>query len=296
VTTVDDELTAGRDTDVTDVSPVAAGFTSIVVALDLGANGDRALPIVRRLAERSQVPVELLTVSSPGVDDAVDTYELRRRTTANGWPKDWYAIEHSNHPATAILDHLERSRGALLVMATSAEPLIKGRLFGNVVEKVLSELDEPVLLVGPRAPDVFPEAASTLVACIDHTDVADAAIPAITRWTRTFDGAEAWVTQVIAPDAAPAVRHRSPEHVRHFADRLTHAGVKASWGVLFGDPPDARLEQFADCISNPIFVTTSVRWTDGRPHWRSTAHQLVHRSTHPVLVVPAKAGHPPVPR
>ena len=69
---------------------------------------------------------------------------------------------------------------------------------------------------------------------------------------------------------------------------LADQGVPASWGVLCGDEADVRLEEFGDHVSDPIFVATSVRWTDGRLHWRSTTHQLVQRSTRPVLLVPAK--------
>jgi nucleotide-binding universal stress UspA family protein len=296
VTTVHDDLTAGRSTDVPDVAPPAAGFASIVVALDLGADADRAVLVARRLAELSQIPVELLTVSPPGADDAIDTLELRRRTAANGRAEIRWAIEHSDRPATAIVDHLERSHGALLVVATSAEPSIDGQLLGNVVENVLSHVGQPVLLVGPRVPEVCPETAPTLVVYLDDTDFGEAAEAAITRWVRTFPDAEAWATQVIALDAAPAIRRRSPAHLRRFVERLAAGGVKASWGVLFGDQPAVRLEQFAGCVANPIFVTASTRWTSRRSQGTSTAHQLVHHSTHPVLVVPTGAGHVPAPR
>jgi nucleotide-binding universal stress UspA family protein len=282
------DVESGRGAADGDGPSVSAGFRSIVVALDLEANGDRALPVARALAERGHIPVELLTVSSPGVDEDVDAYELRRRTMANNWPEGSYAIAHSNRPAEAIVDHLERRDGALLVMATSAKPLIEGQLFGNVVERLLGVIDQPVLLVGPRAADTFPALPPTLITCLDRTDIGEAAIPVIARWAHTFGAAEVWATEVVPTtpdDATPG--GRAAEHVRAFADMLGANDVKASWGVLFGDEPDVRLELFADSFSNPIFVATSVRWTDGQPHWRSSTHRLVRRSTHPVLVVPA---------
>ena len=95
--TVHDELETGRVTD-------AAGFTSIVVALDLEENGDRALPVARGLAELGEIPVELLTVSSPQLAEDVDVFELRRRAADNGWPDSRYTIAHDNHPARAIVD------------------------------------------------------------------------------------------------------------------------------------------------------------------------------------------------
>ena len=280
VSAIHDELETGRRTD-------AAGFTSIIVALDLEANGDRALPVARRLAELGRIPVELLTVSSPHVAEDLDVFELRRRAAENGWPDNCCTVVHDNHPARAIVDLVERRDGALLVMATSAKPPLAGHLFGNVIEEVLAAVDQPVLLVGPHVPSSDNVQQPTLVACVDRTDVAAASVPAIARWVGTFGGAETWVTEVIPTSRAARAHGDASEHVRHFAQLLADVGVPASWGVLYGDEPDMQLEEFGDQLSDPVFVATSVRWTDGRPHWHSTTHQLVRRSTGPVLVVPA---------
>ena len=51
-------------------------FTSLVVALDLEATGDRALPVVRALSRLADVAVELVTVSSP---------RLPRTSTRSSW-------------------------------------------------------------------------------------------------------------------------------------------------------------------------------------------------------------------
>jgi hypothetical protein len=253
------DVEPGRGAGVAEGASVPAGFTSIVVALDLEASGDRALPVARALAERGHIPVELLTVSSPAVDeDVVDA------------------------------DDAERRDGALLMIATSAEPLIEGQLSGNLVERVPGLIDRTVLLVGPRVADTFAATPPTLITCLDRTDTGEATIPAIARWAHTFGAAEVWATEVVATapdDATP--RGRAAERVRAFADLLGANDVKPSWGVLFGEQPDVRLERFADSFSSAIFVATSVRWTDGQPHWRSETHDLVHRSKHPVLVVPA---------
>jgi nucleotide-binding universal stress UspA family protein len=285
VSAVQDVLETGRV-----IHP--AGFTSIVVALDLEANGDRALPVARGLAELGGIPVELLTVSSPRVSEDADVFELRRRAADNGWPDDCFTVAHDNHPARAIVDLVERHDGALLVMATSARAPLAGHLLGNVIEEVLGAIDQPVLLVGPNVPTSYGVRRPTLVACVDHTDVAAASVPAIARWVGTFGGGETWVTKVIPTGRASTVQDgNASENVRHFAQLLADQDVPASWGVLCGDEADVRLEEFADRLSDPIFVATSVRWTDGRLHWRSTTHQLVQRSTRPVLVVPAK-HHP----
>lgn len=53
-------------------------FTSIVVATDLAADGDRALPVARALVDIGGPSVDLLTVTSPHVTGEVDAFELSR--------------------------------------------------------------------------------------------------------------------------------------------------------------------------------------------------------------------------
>ena len=142
MTTLQDELETGCVTD-------AAGFTSIVVALDLESGGDHALPVARVLAEQGGVPVELLTVSSPNVDEDIDVFELTQRLRENGWPDDGYLIVHDNHPGKAIVEVIERRSNALLVMAARAS--LAGPLRLRVVDEVLAAAEQPVLLVGPHA-------------------------------------------------------------------------------------------------------------------------------------------------
>jgi nucleotide-binding universal stress UspA family protein len=263
-------------------------FTSIVVALDLGAGGDRALPVVRALSALADIPVELLTVSSPHIDEEVDAYELRRRELANNWPAHAYTIVHDNDPARAIVEHVSARNEALLVMATTAKPPVVGHLLGSVSEDVLSRIEQPLLLVGPHVPSTFEMTRPTLIACIDGSDVAEAAVPVIAAWTRTFGGADPWIAEMLPASGRGVPDVPESAHARHYAARLATEGISTSWEVLHGSDPEVGLDEFADRVVDPIFVATSVRWTDHRSHWRSTTRRLVHRSTRPVLVVPAR--------
>ena len=158
--TLHDELETGRVTD-------AAGFTSIVVALDLESGGDHALPVARALAEQSGVPVELLTVSSPNIDEDIDVFELTQRLRENGWRDDSYLIVHDNHPAQAIVEMMKRRSHALLVMAARASRA--GQMRGSVVDDVLAAVDQPVLLVGPHVELSGSLQKPTLVICTDSS-------------------------------------------------------------------------------------------------------------------------------
>ena len=260
-------------------------FRSIVVALDLGPDGDRALPIVRGLVAASDLPVELITVSSPHVDEAVDAHELSVRLAANGWPADASAIAHDNDVARAIVNHLDSRDNALLVMATSAKASLTARFLGSITEAVLSRLDQPVLLVGPRVPAECELADPTLIVLIDTGDLAEATVPAIASWARTIGGSQPVLAEISSPSTDEEV---APTHLDRYVTMLAAEGITASQENVQPDDIESWIGRVLEKATDPIFVATSVRWTDARARGHSMTRRLVQRSTRPVLVVPAR--------
>ena len=228
-------------------------FTTIVVALDLTPDGDRALPIAGVLSELADVAVELLTVSGVNVTEEVDAFELSRRATANGWPAHSYRIVHSEDAAEAIADHVNGRDDVLLLMATSAKRPVLGRILGSVSEGVLRLVEQPVLLVGPHVPADFTAETLTLIHCIDPASPRAAATSAIDVWTQTFGGPPTQTVEISEPD----------------------------------EPPEVSMERLARQVPGAVFVCTSTKLTSGH-HWHSVTRELVQRSVHPVLVVPAR--------
>ena len=270
-------------------------FTSLVVALDLEASGDRALPVVRALARLADVAVELVTVSSPLVAEDIDSFELSRRATASGWPAHAYSVLHGDDVARVLVDHVRGRHGSLLVMATSAKRPLVGRLGGSVSTRVLALTDRPVLLVGPMVSPRLRIARPTLVVGVGPMEHAGVAVSTIASWTQTFPGDDPWVVEVVPTAAGPAdpAAVGAAAHLRPYVELLAGAGVRASSRVLQGGEPGFWLEDFAEHIADPVLVATSARWTDGQRHWHSETRELVRQSTHPVLVVPAAGGAPP---
>ncbi len=270
-------------------------FTSLVVALDLEANGDRALPVVQSLSRLADVAVELVTVSSPLVAEDIDSFELSRRATASGWPAHAYSVLRGNDIAGVLVDHVRGRQGSLLVMATSAKRPVVGRLGGSVSTRVLALTDRPVLLVGPMVSPRLRIARPTLVVGVGPMEHAGLAVSTIASWTQTFPGDDPWVVEVVptADSAADPADVGAAAHLRPYVELLAGAGVRTSSRVLHGGEPGFWLEDFAEQIADPILVATSARWTDGQLHWHSETRELVRQSTHPVLVVPAGAGAPP---
>lgn len=259
-------------------------FKTLVVALDLEADGDRALPVVQALARIGPVRVDLVTVSSPGMPMAADTYELEHRAREFGWDGDSWSVVHDVDAANGLVQHAARADDALLVMATSARRLWTSRLVGSVSRDVLRQTDRPVLLIGPRVAWTDPP-CTTLIPCIDASEAAERAVPAIVGWQQTFTSPSPQLAEVLPLDADPTAAER---RVHAMADLLAAQHVHADTRVIRDDDPVAGLEVVASRYAGPVYVATSARYTDGRLHWHSTTQQLIHRATCPVLVVPAR--------
>ncbi len=260
-------------------------FKTLVVALDLDPDGDRALPVVQALARTGAVAVDLVTVSSPGMPTAVDAYELERRATQFGWSPDSWSIVHDVDAAGGIVRHAARRDDALLVMATSARLPWTSTMFGSVTRDILRQTDRPVLLIGPHVAWTSPPPCTTLVPCIDPSGAAERAAPAIIAWQQTFTSPAPQLAEVLPVEADPTV---AAQRLRTMTELLAAQHVHADTFVVHDDDPVAGLETLASRFAGPVYVATSARYTDGRLHWHSTTQQLIHRATCPVLVVPAR--------
>ena len=236
-------------------------FNSVVIAADVSAGRDRAIPVGTALALRGQLPVEMLTIGSP--DGPLDI-------------------------GAEIVVRLQNRDGALLVMATDGVGLIsKSRR--SISGHVLSELRQPVLLVGPNVDDPLPLASPTLVVCTDRSHQIGPALPVVEAWRRTFGGGRPRVVEVRpttgwAADAGDEGIER--QLVEAAAAVLAEHGIDTDTSVLHGGDTARYLLEFAEQVDDAVIAVTSDRWPGGHSHWYSTTRRLVQRSPGPILVIP----------
>lgn len=176
-----------------------------------------------------------------------------------------------------------------MVMATSGTGLVPGSS-ASISGHVLSELRQPVLLLGPAVPDPLPLASPTLVVCTDRSHESGAALPVVESRQRTFGGDRPWVGEV-RPTTAWPVDATDDEVERRLVDAtaavLAEHGVDAGTCVLHGGDTSQYLLDFVETVDDAVLVATSDRWAGGPTHCYATTRQLVQRSPGPVLVIPA---------
>ena len=163
-------------------------FTRIIVPLDLEAAGSRPLWFVRRLATLASLPVELLTVSSPRIDERADHFELARWAGLLPPKLTSTTVLHSNDAAEAIVEHLAEHPDALVAMATNARGVLGEKMFGSVSEAVLADHVAPLLLFGPSCHSSTASSPPNLVVTIDQSEESDAVLDVAESWSDTFGG------------------------------------------------------------------------------------------------------------
>lgn len=287
-----------------DYTEDVAVFTSIVVPVDLGPEGDRALPLAGSLAVAAGIPIELVCVTEPSMPEGVDAYELERRAAALAPAACTWTVIHGD-AAEALVSFIGRRPDALVVMATHARGVLAEQIFGSVSEAVMARTDHAVLFVGPHAAVAAHPVNPTLVAGVDGSDASEAVLPVLASWMRTFGGNAPWLVEVLRPSSEQGDLRRGDTlesgYVKRLADQLQQHGIEAEWDVAHGRHPADALIDFADRLNDrvpsggadPVLAVASERWTDPEHHhWLSVARTLTHRSRHPVLVVAAEGVTP----
>ena len=263
-------------------------YRSILLPLDLEATGDAALPVATALAVKHSLPLELVTVSSPGMSEMGDRMQLEQRARLSGGQCTTRVL-HDNDAAEAILALAENRPDALVVMASRARGPLGRAMFGSVSEEVLGRIEQPLLVVGPRVVDEDVSPTPTLVIGVGDEPVGDIVVPAVRSWQETFGGPEPWLVEVRPPgkDAADDDLE-PPDCLQSIVAAFALEGIKAEWSIVRAKRPADGLMQFADRVTDAVLVVASSRWTDsGGAHFSSTAQHAVQRAHHPVLVLPS---------
>lgn len=259
-------------------------FNALIVATRPGTTPDRAVQVAAKLAQHAGLPVEAITVvrsrrNEPGA-------QPRHPALPQG--ADRLTVLHGDDVVTEIIEHVRNRDGALLVMTTGATALLSLQR-QSVTSRVLAELRQPVLFLGPETAGAVPPTRATLVIGVDRNLDSQPALPVVESWRQSFAARTPRLVDIIPTSAWPAdVRDRAAElaGLDAIVTEFGNHGIDAAVTVLHGNEPvDALLDVAAE-VPDPVFVMTSGRWAGGRSHWYSTTRQLLRRSPWPVLIVP----------
>jgi nucleotide-binding universal stress UspA family protein len=257
----------------------------VTVPLDLTGTADRALAPAAAIARQLGVSLELVVVTSPGLDHLADELELGRRAShVTGVPTERVVLS-SNDEFEALAPYFE-DPDRLVCMASHGRGRLGDMLAPSVTLALVRDTGRPVLVAGPHLSS-WPGPVGTILLGVDEKGVPVGVADAVADLAEAFTTDVALVQvngqhRTVPPPAAGALT------VGDSLEQLRSRGIAASAVELTGDPADA-LAQLAERSARcPIIaVTTRVDTRLGRVLRGSVASRLVARSPVPVLVMPA---------
>jgi len=260
---------------------------SLLVPVDFLLEGDRALPIAARLARVAHLPIELITVSSPWIDESSDVDELASRVEALRPLQATWSIVHDDDPAAAIVRAIAARPDALPVIGTGAPGPLTELVLGDVGEAVLAHSERPILFVGPNA-ELQVDRVERVMVAVSSWDGGEALLDAVADLVSVVPAAVE-VVEVVDPEGAAIADAPDAESnlVRGMANALRRRNVPAQWDVLHDEEPLAGIVAAAADRKATILVAATTRWvTRQRVHPRSTVRRMVRDVEAAVLVVP----------
>ena len=268
-------------------------FSDLVASLESEAEGRPVLDLARGLSRRSGIPLELVTVNSPGTAERRDRDELQAaldRAGAEGRP----VVLHGDDVAVAVAEHLDQLVNPLVCMVSRGRRPFGAMVLGSASEELLRRTRHPVLLVGPKARAIT-TLSRTLVACLDGTDASEHILPVVLAWTSTFGGDVLAVRHVADDVSADDV---SADEARIGAAQLERAvvwlrerDVAAGSEVIEGRSASIAICEVARRVGvSAVAMTTHARPPLRRIEFGSVALDVLRDAERPVLLVnPAAA-------
>ena len=296
-------------------------YSKIVVPLDGSTAAECALPLVRALARRLALPVDLLSV--------VDLREIARDVSAaEGLFLDRLAEDDSHHSAdylgkiaktlgaAAVTTRCERGiaaetiietaaadKNSLIVMATHGRSGLNRFLLGSVAEKVLRGSSNPVLLVKASEPvDTQGEAPLTsVIVPLDGSELAEGVLPTVTELALKLDlevflvrayaipygaysAGEGFYDPVHLDAFLQMLKQETFDYLENKVAELKRKGLKVSYVAKEGLSADEIIKFARETPANLVAMSSHGR--SGIKRWvlGSVTETVVRHSGDPVLI------------
>ena len=302
-------------------------YKKLLVPLDGSTTAESALPLVRSLARRLALPVELLGV--------IDLREISRSVSAaEGLFLDRLLEANSSHSAEyldkiaktlngvnvttrgekgdaaeVIIETAAGEKNTLIVMATHGRSGLNRFLLGSVAEKVLRASANPLLLVKANEPIVTDGEAplTSIVVPLDGSDLAEGVLPMVEELAKKL-GLEVVLIRAYAipygaytagegfydPVNLEAFRARLREETFDYLERKTaqlkrNGVAKVSLVAKEGLSADEIIKFARETPANLVAMSTHGR--SGVKRWvlGSVSETVVRHSGDPVLVLRASS-------
>ncbi|MGZ4693089.1 MAG: universal stress protein [Acidimicrobiales bacterium] len=263
-------------------------YDHIIVPFDGTERAQRASLVGADLGHLLGAELVVMTADDIDREPAIRRVKQRAMDLSDETVTVW--VEPMANEAKAVSTMIDFRPNSLICMATSGRTGVRRAAYGSLAERLLHDLDAPILLIGPRWAGASVVDLRHLVVCVDHTTTSEAAIPLAASWAEALP-LDATLIHVCTDDDEPPVdldRLALPLEQRcRIVDKVVVENHDAVAGIL---------DVVQHSISPLVVMATSARGGIDRLLHGSVTASLVSRCEAPVLVQrgpgPDVAGRP----
>jgi nucleotide-binding universal stress UspA family protein len=159
---------------------------TVLVPLDLGREADRALPVADSLARRIGARLDIVSVTSSGVDRRVEEREVRDHARPLGVEVAEVHIRNDDDVVAGVRD-TAADCDAVVCCATHARGALGEWPFQSVSAALVRRSTSPLLLVGPEVTTAPAPAFTEIVACAYHAPLRPKIASTAATWGRSLE-------------------------------------------------------------------------------------------------------------
>ncbi len=221
---------------------------------------------------------ELVVMTANGIDRPSSVRQVKERAMAmsDGTVTVW--VEPTANEVDAMATMVDYRPSSLICMSSSARTGVRRAAYGSLAERLVRDLDAPLVIVGPRWAGASIADLRHLVVCVDETPKAETAVDLAAAWAAEIP-LNATLLHVRSDAHAPPVdldRLAGPLAERcDIVDRLT---------IESSDVVDGILEVVDGSMSPLVVLATGARVGLDRIRHGSVMASLISKCEVPVLV------------
>jgi nucleotide-binding universal stress UspA family protein len=269
-------------------------YSRIVVPVDCSDLAWTAVVPAKRLAQKWDADLEVLSVVHYGREAKQATADIEQHLAVLGWRDETIVTvvesgkwQVADVVADAVADHVNSQPGSFVLMTSHG----RGRsaaLFGSVAGELLQLVEDPIMVFGPSVDADHMSFDGRMLVCVDTTEFSEAALDVVAPWALELE-MDPWVVSVTeeAPMVIGGERIVETVYPHRMADRISAAlGREVDFDALHGRDPAKAIASFAKYQGGLIVAATHGRTGRDRLSEGSVAMNIVRHAPCPVLLIP----------
>lgn len=261
-------------------------YDYVIVPFDGTERAQRASLVGADLGHMFGAELVVMTADDIDREPAIRRVKQRAMDLSDDTVTVW--VEPTANEVRAVSTMIDHRPSSLICMATSGRTGVRRAAYGSLAERLLHDIEAPILLIGPRWAGASVVDLRHLVVCVDHTTTSEAAVPLAASWAEALPLDATLIHVCTEDDETPVDLDRLAlplEERCRIVDKVV---------VENRDPVAGILDVVAHSISPLVVMATSGRGGIDRMLHGSVAASLISRCAVPVLVRRGSAADPDV--